>query len=624
VRLGPVLQKVELSPLRRRDERQLAQALLGGAAPDEVLDTLSQSAEGNPLFLEERLSSLLETGALVSDETGWRLDRSFAGTVPEVLERLVRSRVDRLSAGPRELIVAASVLGAEFGLDALASVTELDGELGPAVEELCAAGLLAQVRGTYEPTFRFRHALIQEATYKGLLRAQRRRLHARAAWGLEEASAGRVEEVAAVLGHHFALAGEGERAVHFWELAGDQATAAFANNEAIGSFRSALVIVDQDQMSSVAMARAAVGLQAKLAEVLWRTARREEAREALREAVRLPAPSGSLQTARLFIRLGRLEMADCHYDAGLAAFDAAEALLGEHREGRDEVWVDQWLEAMVDGRAWLHIGRKEPELALAALMAARPVVEAQGSPARKQAFYMLLAYQRASQDRWRVDEEDIENLRRALAAATEGRDDVDIAHAGRDIGQFLLLRGDLVEAREHLERSLAMAERIGDINLKAMDLTWLVLAALRCHDVGAVRSLAPEAIAAGGTAAYGDWVALAKACLAWLAWQDQRPQDVAALANQAAGILGAAVEPDVISLRWVYLWPLVAVNLGAGQVAEAVEAGRQLLAPAQQRLPEVLESLVKAGAAAWDEGEPELAQEKLGAAVELAQRLRYA
>jgi adenylate cyclase len=623
-RLGPVLHKVELSPLHRADERHLAQALLGGGVPDEVLDALSESAEGNPLFLEERLLSLLETGALVRDETGWRLDQGVAGTVPEVLERLVRSRVDRLSAGPREVIVAASVLGAEFGLDALATVTDLDGELRPAVQELCAAGLLAQVRGTYEPTYRFRHALIQEATYKGLLRAQRRRLHARAAWGLEGASAGRAEEVAAVLGHHFAMAGEGERAVHFLEVAGDHATAAFANSEAVDSFRSALVIVDQDRRGSVAMARAAVALRAKLAEVLWRTARREEAREALREAVHLAGPSDSLQTARLHIRLGRLEVADYHYDAALAAFDAAKGLLGNHPEGQDEVWADQWLEAMVDGRALLHIGRKEPELALAALAAARPVVEAQGSPARKQAFYMLLAYQRASQDRWRVDEEDIANLRRALAAATQGRDEVDIAFAMRDIGQFLLLHGDLAEAREHLEKSLAMAERIGDISLRAQDLTWLVLSALRCHDVEAVRSLAPQAIAAGGTAAYADYVAVAKASLAWLAWQDQRPQDVTMLANEAAGLLGAAVEPDVIHLKWVYLWPLMAVQLGAGQVAEAVEAARQLLAPNQQRLPEALESLVQAVAAAWDEGEPELAEEKLGAAIDLAQCLRYA
>ena len=56
-----------------------------------------------------------------------------------------------------------------------------------------------------------------------MVRSQRRRLHARAAWGLEAASAERLEEVAAVLGHHYAAAGEHERAVHYLEVAGDHA-----------------------------------------------------------------------------------------------------------------------------------------------------------------------------------------------------------------------------------------------------------------------------------------------------------------------------------------------------------------------------------------------------------------
>ena len=164
---------------------------------------------------------------------------------------------------------------------------------------------------------------------------------------------------------------------------------------------------------------------------------------------------------------------------------------------------------------------------------------------------------------------------------------------------------------------------IGQVLSQTENLYALTLTALGGHDVEAVRSLAPQAVA-GKAAAQTGIVGTVKASLAWLAWQDERPQDVTVLANEAAGLLGAAVEPDVIHLKWVCLWPLMAVHLGAGQVAQAVEAGRQLLAPAQQRLPEVLESLVQAAAAAWDEGEPELAEEKLGMAVDLAQRLRYA
>ena len=123
-------------------------------------------------------------------------------------------------------------------------------------------------------TFRFRHALIQEATYLGLLRAERRDLHARAAAAVEAASGDRLPEVAAVLGRHYAAAEDAEQAVHWLEMAGDHATDAFANDEAISSFRAALAVTRE---ANASMAADAVRLHAKLANVLWRIARHDEA-----------------------------------------------------------------------------------------------------------------------------------------------------------------------------------------------------------------------------------------------------------------------------------------------------------------------------------------------------------
>ena len=128
-----MVRKLELAPLSQAAERDLARALLGEGTPDEVADTVSEGAEGNPLFLEERLSSLLETRALVkAEDGGWRLDRRVPGELAEALERLVRSRVHRLSPGSHEAIVGASVLGPEFSLSVVRTVTDLDGGLVPA------------------------------------------------------------------------------------------------------------------------------------------------------------------------------------------------------------------------------------------------------------------------------------------------------------------------------------------------------------------------------------------------------------------------------------------------------------------------------------------------------------
>jgi ATP/maltotriose-dependent transcriptional regulator MalT len=168
-----------------------------------------------------------------------------------------------------------------------------------------------------------------------------------------------------------------------------------------------------------------------------------------------------------------------------------------------------------------------------------------------------------------------------------------------------------------LRKALAIAERIGEVLLRANSLWALTATALVSHDVEAVRSLAPQVMAAGKTAADLGMVGTAKAYLAWLAWQDGRPKDVVALANEALKLWGTTV----FAPYWLCLWPLIAVHLGAGQVAEAVAAGRQMLEPSQSRPTDELESLLGSACAAWDQEEPEVARAKMAEALELAKDL---
>src|SRR5262249_36896922 len=158
-----------------------------------------------------------------------------------------------------------------------------------------------------------------------------------------------------------------DRALHYLELAGDHATGAFANDEAIASFREALAVTDR---AGAELAAAAVQLHAKLANVLWRTARHAEARSAFHAA--LPPADTSLAhagpvdpvlRAHLYIRLGRLELIGSRFAEAAAAFDAAEDLLAfdPGQAGDDDpsgdagreagAVADHWLELMLDGRA---------------------------------------------------------------------------------------------------------------------------------------------------------------------------------------------------------------------------------------------------------------------------------
>ena len=616
------LHKIALLPLNEDSEMALAKSLMGGDGPETVIQAVCEGVEGNPLFLEERISSLVETGAIVRDGTGWHLSATAVGAeVPDVLERLIRSRVDRLRPVLRDTTTAASVLGAEFSLSALRAVTGPNGDLPAVLEELCAVGLLGEVRQVPEPVYRFRHALIQEATYRGMLRSQRRQLHARAAWGLEAASADRLREVAAVLGHHYAMAGESERAVHYLEVAGDHAVSICANDEAIASYQQALAVIDQEGTSADGP-DASSGLRVKLAQTLKYTGRYADARAVLKEALHRVSPEDPLRSAGLQAELGALEIADHNYDAAMAAFDTAEALLGEHPEGEDQAVVDLWLGILVDNRANVHYWRDEPEQAAAALARARPVVEARGSLARKKNFYISLALQRARETRYRMDEDILSNARAAVTAAQQLGDEREIAWIVFCLGFFLLWQDNLTEAREQLEASLAIVQRTGDPVLRARCLCYLNVTALRRHDVDAVRSLSGEALAAAETAGYPEYVAAAKATMAWVAWREGRLEEVVPLAEGALELWGSTVVS--YSWYWICLWPLIAVSLDRGRLGDAVAASRKLLVPPQQRLPDELELLVESAGRAWDKGQHAVATQELREALQLACRLGYA
>jgi DNA-binding SARP family transcriptional activator/tetratricopeptide (TPR) repeat protein len=599
---GPV-RRVTLRPLPARAQRELVLSLIGGPVSSPALDAVLASADGNPLFLEERLSSLLETKALLDEDGTWRLGETAGTEIPQVLERLVLSRVDRLSPAARDVARAASVLGAEFSLPALTAVCAADEPPAAAVRELRASDLIHEVDAMY----RFRHVLIKDAIYQGLPRAERRQLHGRAAWALEAATAGSAE-AAAVLGGHFAAAGEDERAVRYLELAGDYATGIFANGEAISSYRAALTIAPDASML------------AKLANVLWRTARRDEARAAFEEALRVVRPGDPLLRVHLLTRLGRLEMVDSRYQAATAAFDAAQQVFGDDAPADDDLSVDRWLELMLDGRASLDTQRGEPERALAILAAVRPVLAARGSPARVCTFHSFLAQARVMKNRWRVDPADIADMRRAVAAAVESDDEKDVGYAMSFLGRFLMLHGDLAEAQRYQEQALAIAERIGESLLLEDSLIGLAYSALRRHDVAAVRALAPRIKAAVETTK-GAWHhANLIACLVWLAWQEDRPADVIALSGQIAQL---GVE---LSFGWVFLWPLLAVRLDEGDLTRAVAVAERLLDPGRQRLPDQIEAALHAavGQGGQDgQGTPEAAKAALAGALALAREHGY-
>jgi ABC-type transport system substrate-binding protein/class 3 adenylate cyclase len=237
--------EVELRPLPEAASRALVEELAGAAVDGDVADVLVQRAGGNPLFLGEALRDLIERGALRRSNGSW-VSGEGPVEVPAVVQAVLQARLDRLDPPAREVISVAAVSGRRFGTPLLEKLVEPAG-LPAALSQLQRLELIVEEQRRPFPTYRFRHGLVQEAAYGALTETRRRELHGRVGRALEQLLDGEGDSprTLAHLARHFSAADEAERAAHYLILAGDQARALYADEEAILHYRAARRFLQQ-------------------------------------------------------------------------------------------------------------------------------------------------------------------------------------------------------------------------------------------------------------------------------------------------------------------------------------------------------------------------------------------
>lgn len=215
------VQRQTLERLDRASIVRMAGGMLAMSSPPELLiDFLERTTEGNPFFLAEYLRSIMVQGLLVRDARGgWVLtpkfteaalepDRSLA--LPGAVQSVVGSRLQQLPVWGRILIESAAVIGRELDLELLRFMLGLTGESEQdALDELVRRSIFEEVK---PGQFRFVHDRIRELIWQEIPEQERRRLHRRAAEGLELRRSSRDERVA-TLARHWELAGKPARAV---------------------------------------------------------------------------------------------------------------------------------------------------------------------------------------------------------------------------------------------------------------------------------------------------------------------------------------------------------------------------------------------------------------------------
>jgi predicted ATPase/class 3 adenylate cyclase len=235
--------QIRIDPLPPESAEELLEALLGhDVALARLKRLLVERTEANPLFLEESVRDLVETGALAGERGAFRLTRPVEHVkIPATVQAILAARIDRLGPEAKRLLQAAAVVGKDVPMSLLLAIADApEHEVRADLARLQTAEFLYETRLFPDLEFTFKHALTHEVAYQGLLQERQRALHARITDAIERLWTDRLAEQAERLAHH-ALRGEAwEKAVLYLRQAGLRAMARAANREAIAHLEQAI------------------------------------------------------------------------------------------------------------------------------------------------------------------------------------------------------------------------------------------------------------------------------------------------------------------------------------------------------------------------------------------------
>ncbi|MET1047472.1 MAG: AAA family ATPase, partial [Hyphomicrobium sp.] len=220
--------------LTKQQMRELIASMLADV-PEQLAEKIADRTDGVPLFVEELVRSIQESGKAASLNV----------EIPDSLQGSLMARLDRLTAAAKEIAQIASVIGREFDRGLLSKVAGLDERtIEDALHQLMSMQIVV-VGGVLRDALVFRHALIQDTAYQSLLSRRRRYYHEAIAKVLIHENPDLVATQPELIAQHYVQAQKDAMALPYWMKAGERALRRSANYEAVDHFENALAIAEK-------------------------------------------------------------------------------------------------------------------------------------------------------------------------------------------------------------------------------------------------------------------------------------------------------------------------------------------------------------------------------------------
>ena len=211
--------------------------------PEGLGQFIYERTGGNPLFIEEVCYSLIEAGmVVVNDEEATLTEPLDKLYLPDTVQAIIRTRLDRLDRNAKEALRLASVIGRVFSGRILERISSAKAALFESLEGLKALEMIQQIQVLPQAEYTFRHVLTQTVVYESLLLQRRKEIHGAIGLAIEELYSQRLEEQSPILAYHYIRSDQQNKAVKYALLAGDQAAGLYANTEATAFYEQAFAI----------------------------------------------------------------------------------------------------------------------------------------------------------------------------------------------------------------------------------------------------------------------------------------------------------------------------------------------------------------------------------------------
>jgi hypothetical protein len=347
--------------------------------------------------------------------------------------------------------------------------------------------------------------------------------------------------------------------------------------------------------------------------------RHEEARDAFGRAQVLVGNADPISRSRLHRKIGFSHSLQRHFAETACEFDLADQELGDPGNGGADWWEEKVQIQMERMHLFYWQGMVKEMRELAERY--RSVTTDRGAAAQRAEFLKMIALSMLMESRFRPSQECVDLARRAVAASDEANNPAQAGHVNFVLGLIELCHGDFGDAVEQSGKALAIAEQTGDLVLQSRCLTYRAVAFRRLGDLARCSTEAKRTLELVTKLGMVEYIAMAKASLAWVAWRQQDHAAAEKLASEALGLWHGMDDP--YGFDWMALCPLIAIALYRQTSGAAIGFAQGLLAENQHPLPEKLLNPIRKACDEWQIGAQENATADLASAMQVARELSY-